>query len=930
MKNDSKASEWPVLLPQTEFPMRGNLPELEPKLLKFWNENSIYQKSLAKNPENVTFTLPDGPPYANGDIHLGHVLNKVLKDIVIKSQSMQGKHAPFIPGWDCHGLPIELKVTKDLGDKRSQYDDAAIRDLCRKEALTWVERQSAQFQRLGIFADWQHPYKTLDASYEANEVRVFAEAHKNGVVYKGEKPVFWCWALQTALADAEVEYADHKSTSLYVKFPVKNLPQWIQEKMPASSELSYAVWTTTPWTLPANVALSVNGGLEYGLYQVQNSEQNSTEVFILATELKAAVEKTTGLTLNEIFLFPGTQLEGVHARHPFVDRESTLVFGEHVTVETGTGVVHTAPGHGVDDYNVGLKYALPVLCPVNEAGLFTKDVPEYEGQHVFKVNPQVVERLKANGTHIFSSQFTHSYPHCWRSKTPLIFRTTPQWFIGIDQEHRPLRKMSLEAIQTISFYPASGQKRFQSMIENRPDWCVSRQRIWGVPIPVFYCIETGQPLVDYDVMMRIADAMENGKGLEEFWTQDVSFFVGDFKPQGEFGSKGFRRGIDILDVWFDSGVCHTAVQETRKGLRNPADLYLEGSDQHRGWFNTSMISSMAKNGKAPFRALVTHGFIVNADGRKLSKSAGNATDPQEFMDQSGAEILRLWTTYEDYGQEITFAKENFTRVSEMYRRVRNTLRFLLGNLADFNFDRDAVLDIASMPPLDQMALHKLSELCKTMTEGYNTYQLNKIYHALNLYVTVDLSSLYLDILKDRLYTGQQTGHARRSSQTVIFHVVDQLLTLMAPILSFTAEEAYGHFVGKTEESIFLRRFKTPPENWTNPSLAQEFIGLYQLRSSVMKSLEEKRNQKVIGASLEAKVKLSVCESDEALLNKYSVDFLKEFFIVSAVEKVSDPSAPETLIEITAAIGEKCPRCWHIAPDLQAHKGVCGKCHKALN
>jgi isoleucyl-tRNA synthetase len=906
-----------IQLPQTDFPMRGNLPQREPEFLKMWDENQIYHKMAKRNADKKRYTMPDGPPYANGNLHVGHVLNKVLKDIVIKYKNMSGNSAAFVPGWDCHGLPIELTVTKSLGEKRKEMSDAQIRDLCRKEALKWVGIQKEQFHRLGVLAEWENPYLTLNPGYEAAEVRVFAKALENDVVYQGKKPVYWCYALQTALADAEVEYKDHKSPSIYVKFEVADDGGKFEG---LDKPVYFVIWTTTPWTLPANVAIALNPELDYGLFDSGDS------YLVIAEGLKEAVEKECEVELKEVQKHKGSAFEGMTAQHPFIqDRKSKIILGDHVTLDAGTGCVHTAPGHGTDDYIVGLKYDLPILSPVDEEGKYTKEVPEYEGTHIFKANPLIIEKLVNSGHMLHHSEFTHSYPHCWRSGVPLFFRTTPQWFIGIDQPKYNIRKMAKEAMNEISFYPEWGRKRFEAMIDNRPDWCVSRQRIWGVPIPVLYCKETGEPLLDSTVMNKIADKMENGAGLEEYWSTPIEEFTSHLKFDGEFGSKGFKRGTDILDVWFDSGVCHTAVQDAREQLDNPADIYLEGSDQHRGWFNTSLISSIAANGKAPFKALVTHGFVNDEKGQKMSKSKGNVIDPATIIKQNGAEILRLWTAYEDYGSDLKCGKENFARVTETYRRLRNTMRFLLGNMADFDYQKDKV-EVEAMPKLDQWALHSLNQLVESCTKHYEEYNFYKVYHALNLFFTVDMSAFYLDILKDRLYTWKKDGVERRASQTVIYEILWSTSRLMAPILSFLAEEVYGFFPGKTEESVFLTDFPTTNPKWNNPQLAEEMKVVQDVRSLASKQMEEMRAKKEIKSSLEAEIEITASSTDMKNL-KVMESELKEIFIVSNLSLKE--GSGDTVATAKVASGEKCPRCWHISSEITADKPVCPKCEKAL-
>ena len=905
-----------IQLPKTDFPMKGNLPVREPEFIKSWHEKGIYQKMIEGRPLEK-FSMPDGPPYANGNIHIGHTLNKVLKDIVIKYKNMSGHSAAYIPGWDCHGLPIEHKVTKELGPKRKEKTEAEIRDLCRQEAKKWVEHQKEQFIRLGILGDWDNPYRTLDPEYEAEEVRELGRVLERGLLYRGEKPVYWCWALQTALAEAEVEYAEHKSPSIYVKFEATG----DLSKLGTEGKTFFVIWTTTPWTLPANLAIALNADLEYGLYSVDG------ENLILATGLKEKVEEATEVKLGKALkTFQGQDLEGMKYKHAFIDRESPVILGDHVTLEAGTGCVHTAPGHGQEDYQVGLKYGLEVYSPVDEAGLYTSDVPDYEGEHIFKTNPKIVERLKDSGLLLHFSEFKHSYPHCWRSKTPLIFRATPQWFMEMDQKGNELRAKALQALESINFVPEWGRQRIQAMIENRPDWCLSRQRLWGVPIPVFYCESCGEALMTPELMYEIADQMENeGTGIEAYFQKDVKDLIGDRKCQ--CGHQEFRKSKDILDVWFDSGVCHAAVQSRREGLEPQADLYLEGSDQHRGWFQTSLLSSMASRGQAPFKTLLTHGFVNDAKGRKMSKSLGNVIDPQEWIKKSGAEILRLFAAYEDYGQDLSCGPENFKRITESYRRFRNTMRFLLGNLNGFEPTTDIVA-YDDMMTLDQWALHRLHTFVQKTTDAYEGYTYHRVYHALNHFMTVELSATYMDILKDRLYTWKKDGVERKSAQTVLYFLLRDLTKVMAPILSFLSEEAYQLMPGEKKESIFLETFPKAEVSWKNEALDTDFEEILAVRSEVLKAIEEKRANKEIRSSLEAKVVLSKPGKTYEILIKYE-KHLPEYFIVSQF----DLSEGESSLSIEKAAGLKCDRCWNYSEKTGESKEfpmTCPKCVEALS
>ena len=907
-----------VNLPKTNFPMKANLPQKEPQMIEAWDKGNIYQRILDKNKGQPTFCMPDGPPYANGNIHLGHVLNKVLKDIVIKYKNLAGFSTAFIPGWDCHGLPIELKVTKALGKKKRDMTHTEIRELCRKEAHKWVETQKEQFRRLGIIADWENPYLTLQPEYEAEEVRVLADILENGILERGEKPVYWCPALQTALAAAEIEYHDHKSPSIYVKFPLSKSDKLGEFDKP----VSFVIWTTTPWTLPANLAICLHPDLEYGIYD------SGSEYLILAKELKENVAEVTELELKEIKIFKGSDFEGLQADHPFIDRKSQIILGHHVTLEAGTGCVHTAPGHGMDDYIVGLKYNLDILCPVDEAGRYNDDFPEMKGVKIWEANNLLVDKLVASGHMLHHSELTHSYPHNPRSKTPLIFRATPQWFIRMEDGNYNLRQRALTAAEkNINFIPAWGAQRLNAMISNSPDWCLSRQRLWGVPIPVFYCKSCGTELVKAEIMHKVADKMENsGKGIEAFYESDGTEFTEGHKCSN-CQETSFNKGQDILDVWFDSGVCHTAVQKKRKELTFPADIYLEGSDQHRGWFQTSLMSSIAANGEVPFKTLITHGFVNDAKGHKMSKSKGNVIDPAKVIKNSGAEILRLWVAYEDYGQDVNISNEMFQRITETYRRIRNTMRFMLGNLGDFNPEKDLVHS-KDMPILDQWALTELNQLIAKTTEFYDNYNFYKVYHSLNTFFTTVLSATYLDILKDRLYTGKKDGHARRSSQSVIYHMLDSLVVIMSPILSFLAEEVYQYIPRQNKlESVYLNNYPKTRAEWENETLKEDFAYLLEIRSDVSQALETLRQDKAIGSSLDAQVTITASGKKFDILKKYE-SILKELFIVSGVAFRSG----EYKITGERAEGDKCVRCWHYSTKLGTHSQfpeVCPKCVEAL-
>ncbi len=908
-----------VRLPQTEFPMKGNLNTKEPQIIQGWQDHNIYQKLREHSKGKPKFSLPDGPPYANGSIHMGHTLNKCLKDFVIKYKSIQGFQSPFIPGWDCHGLPIEHKVLKDLQAKKKTATDHEILQLCRAEASKWVENQKEQFRRLGIVADWDHPYLTMSPDYEAECVREFARMYEKGLIYQGVKPVYWNWTLKTALADAEIEYHNHKSPAIYVKFKIEDADTL--KKLGQPQKPTYLViWTTTPWTLPANVGISLHPDFDYGVFEHGN------ENLVIAKNLKEFVEKDTQIQLTLKSTVKGKELELGKARHPWLDRDSIIVLGDHVTQDAGTGAVHTAPGHGADDFKVGQKYNLPVLCPVAENGTFTDEVPEWAGQNIFKANPLIIEKLQSLGALLSVKEIEHSYPHCWRSKTPVIFRTTPQWFLGLDLEKNNLRQATLKSLEKVGFYPEWGRARFIAMMEGRPDWCLSRQRVWGIPIPIYYCKKTGKPLADVQIMMKVADLIEKKGGIEAYITTPPEEVIGSFKPEGDFGSEGFRHGKDILDVWFDSGVSHASVLKKREGMQFPADLYLEGSDQHRGWFNTSMLASQAVNGQPPYKNLLTHGFVTDTKGYKMSKSSGNGVDPMDIANQNGAEILRLWVASADYGQDVPYGKEDLARVTEVYRRFRNTFRYLLGSIADFNPQKDSVA-YDNMTDIDQWALSQLASLYEQVTKAYDDFEFHRVYHALNQFFTVTLSATYLDVLKDRLYTWKPDGRPRRASQTVIYQITSVLMRLMSPITTFLSEEVYSYFPGQKKESILLEEYPQVPKQWANLEMTQLFEQALKVRSDVQKKLEELRAAKVIGSSLEAHV---VIQADgEVLKALKKIQDLREFLIVSVVELKEGSYNLET----RKADGEKCERCWVYSTEIgqdARFPGVCPKCVEALS
>ncbi|MBI4684660.1 MAG: isoleucine--tRNA ligase [Nitrospirae bacterium] len=917
-------------LPQTDFPMKANLAQKEPAMLKFWEENRIYAQIQEKNKGSKDYILHDGPPYANGHIHIGHALNKILKDIIVKFKSMQGFYSPYVPGWDCHGLPIELQVDKNLGEKKEKIDALEKRRLCREYADKFVDIQREEFKRLGVFGDWTSPYLTMSYKYEGAIVREFLEFVRKGYVYKGKKPVHWCPSCITALAEAEVEYNDKESPSIFVKFRVKN-PKGKLIPDPVKGAY-FVIWTTTPWTLPANLALAVHPNFVYQLIKTPEGE------VIVAQDLIENFIEKMGYKKNDFTItegaWAGVELEGIICSHPWIDREIAVVLGEHVTLEQGTGVVHTAPGHGEDDYKTGLKYGLDIYAPVDDKGKFTKAVPEFEGQFVFKANFAIIEILKNKNALMQEEKVTHSYPHCWRCKKPVIFRATEQWFISV--EHNALRKKCLEEIDKVNWVPKWGRDRIYNMVSNRPDWCISRQRTWGVPIMLIRCSDCDDFVRDESVLAAIIKSVAE-KGADIWFIKTAD----EFLPQGyrckKCNSASFSKEMDILDVWFDSGVSHTAVMENDSRLSWPADMYLEGSDQHRGWFQSSLLASVGTKGSSSYRTVLTHGFVVDGSGKKMSKSLGNVIAPQEVINANGAEILRLWVSAEDYRDDIRISKEILDRLTEAYRKIRNTARFLLGNLHNFD-GRDHTGDLIE---IDRWAMSRLQQLTLKITSAYENFDFHEVYHLLHNFCVVDMSSFYLDILKDRLYTFKTDSKERRAAQWVLHNILLTMTKLMAPIISFTAEEIWGFISGNKEESIFLSSFPRAAERFLNPELEEKWSGLITIRNEVNKALEIKRQSKFIGNSLAAKIILYLPENEFTLLKDYK-EFLSTLFIVSnaeirlASEKIDGAYESEEIkgihIVVEKAEGNKCERCWNWSISVGSHADepeVCERCYNVI-
>jgi len=916
-------------LPVTDFPMRGNLPQREPEILERWQNLGLYRKLEELGRELPNFTLHDGPPYANGHTHIGHALNKILKDIVLKSRRMAGFHAPYVPGWDCHGLPIELMVDKQLGDRKRSMDKAEIRQECRSYASKWVAIQSGEFERLGVLGEWDRPYLTMSHHYEAATARELARFAERGGLYKGKKPIHWCSCCVTALAEAEVEYADHSSPSIYVKFPFADaLPAELADL--GGRPLSFVIWTTTPWTIPANLAVCLNPNLPYAVVEV------GAELLVLAEGLVPAVMKEIGQSeYRVVTTFSASIFEGKDCRHPLYERASRLILGDHVTLEAGTGCVHTAPGHGQEDYAVGLSYGLDVYNPVDDHGRFYPDVEFFGGLKIGEGNGAVNAKLREVGALLKEGTVSHSYPHCWRCKKPVIFRATEQWFISM--EANDLRAKALAHINDVQWIPRWGRDRIYGMVENRPDWCISRQRSWGVPITTFYCVRCGEALADARVMHHVADLFEAG-GSDIWFTREARELMPDGVTCPACGSDDFRKEMDILDVWFDSGVSHAAVLERRDYLKWPADLYLEGSDQHRGWFHSSLLASVGTRDATPYRAVLTHGFVVDGQGKKMSKSVGNVVAPEEVIKQFGAEILRLWVAAQDYRDDIRISKEILQRLTDAYRRIRNTARYILGNLSDFDPERDMVAD-ADLLEIDRWALAKLEELIGRVERSYQEYEFHVLYHAVHNFCSVEMSAFYLDVLKDRLYASAAGSRLRCSAQTAMYRILEALTRLIAPVLSFTAEEIWSHLPGRREESVHLARFPEFVGSYRDAELEERFEELLTVRSDVAKALELARNDKIIGHSLDARVLLAVPEGPwRTLLDRYRED-LAAMFIVSQVDLVaavdggrSAENVPGMQVGVEKAQGDKCERCWNYSTtvgDSVDHPTVCARCRGVL-
>ncbi len=928
-------------LPKTKFPMKANLAQREPEMLKRWKTMDLYGLMRSAGTGKPKFILHDGPPYANGHIHLGHTVNKVLKDMIVKSRQMMGFDSPYVPGWDCHGLPIEHNVEKELGKKKAEMDQLAIRKACRKYAQKFVKIQKEEFMRLGVAGDWEKPYLTMSYDYEASICREFCRIYLDGHVFHSKKPVYWCPTCVTALAEAEVEYGPHKSPSITVKFEAdEDLDAWIKERFDTSKPVFVLIWTTTPWTLPANLAIALHPDLEYVVVEKDD------EVWIVAEGRLNAVLASAGLEQLDVKIlgrFLGAELEGKHALHPFLHRKSLIVNADYVTLEAGTGCVHTAPGHGADDYETGLRYGLDIYSPVNDKGCFTKEVKEFEGEHIFKANPKIVSLLKEKDRLVSEEELEHSYPHCWRCKRPVIFRATAQWFISMDK--KGLRNEALKAIDTVKWIPAWGRDRIYGMVESRPDWCISRQRAWGVPITVFLCNECNEPFLDEETAGKIVAAFEE-RGADAWFYMDETQFLPEDARCSNCGGKSFKKETDILDVWFDSGVSHAAVLEPRPELSSPADMYLEGSDQHRGWFQSSLLTSVATRHRAPYRSVLTHGFVVDGHGKKMSKSVGNVIAPEKVIKRYGAEVLRLWVSAEDYQDDIKISDEILKRLTEAYRKIRNTIRYLLSNLNDFDPRTDMVSQ-QKLEDIDRWALWRLGQIIQKVKRGYSDYRFHLVFHTIHQYCTVDLSALYLDILKDRLYCEAPQGLKRRSAQTVLYTILKDLLRLLAPVLSFTSEEAWAYVPddgAKAEKSIFLDSMPEQPQVEVEEDFLKEWQQLWDIRDEITKALEMARKEGLIGLALDAWVVLKTDNQDLRQFLKEHEETLRVITIVSQLNVSENGPGPEggmvfqaeevkdMGIIVNKAKGEKCQRCWTWSEEVGNHpiwKDVCPRCAQVL-
>lgn len=920
-----------INLPKTDFPMRAGLPKREPGFLDQWNQgdNALYEALMRKNEGKPLFVLHDGPPYANGNLHMGHALNKVLKDFIIRYKNMAGFCAPYVPGWDTHGLPIERQAIQAYGMDRDKVSTAEFRHKCEEFARKHVDTQRSQFRRLGVVGDWNRPYLTLTHDFEAKQIEIFGEMAKKGYIYKGLKPVYWCPHDETALAEAEIEYRDVPCKSIYVKFAVTDDKGVIEKLIGTKENVYFVIWTTTTWTIPGNLAISLNPFFEYDFVKVP-----SGEVYVLAKELVQSVMQTAGIDSWEVLATAlGSDLEMIKTRHPLFDRDSLVITGEHVTLDAGTGCVHTAPGFGADDFTVCQKYNIPILVPVDAKGCHTAESGKYEGLYVDDSNEIILKDLADCGALLATEDIEHSYPHCWRCKNPIIFRATEQWFCSVDA----LKDDAVKACRDITWLPGWGEERMTSMIQERSDWCISRQRIWGVPIPIFFCKDCGKPLVNERTIQIVADLFRE-KGANAWFELDAADILPD-DIACSCGCHAFDKETDTMDVWFDSGSSWAAVIEQREGQPIPVDVYLEGNDQYRGWFQSSMLTAIATKGIAPYKTVITHGMIVDEERQKMSKSLGNGISPQEILDQYGADILRLWVSSADYRQDMRISKEMFKHLAQNYLKIRNTARYILGNLAGFDPKTDLV-PYSELCELDRWALMKLNELVTRVMGGYDAYEFHVVLHAIHNFCVVDMSNFYLDVIKDRLYCEQTDGVLRRGAQTVMFEILDALVRMIAPILCFTADEIWQsmpHRDGDDLGNVALNTMPAPQAAWAfDEALTAKWDTLTALRDDVNKALEAARKDKVIGKPLEAWVTVAV-EDDKlySLLSEMGGEALAALCIVSKLRVVRGAGdgmqgerLPEVRVSIERASGDKCERCWMYVDSVgqdAKHPTLCARC-----
>lgn len=922
MSEEKKDYGKTLNLPKTDFPMRGNLPENEPKVQQEIFENDLYEKMLKKNEGHKSYVLHDGPPYANGEIHIGHALNKVLKDTIVRFKNLQGYYTPYVPGYDTHGLPTEKRAIQVLGINRNEISVSKFRDTCRDFALQFVDKQTEGFKRLGVLGDWKNPYITLKPEFEARQIGVFGEMYKKGYIYKGLKPVYWCTDCETALAEAEIEYKDSKTTSIYVKFPLKDGKGKIDEK-----DTFFVIWTTTPWTLPGNMGITVGGDYEYSVVDV------GSEKYVIATEL---VDKVMGLAKIENYktvqTIEGKELEGMLCKHPFLDRDSRVVLGSDDTIvvelDTGTGAVHTAPGYGKEDYLCGLKNGLDIVVTVDGKGHQTEGAGPFASMYYEKSNKAIIEWLEEKGYLLQKEELVHSYPHCWRCKNPIIFRATDQWFASVDG----FRNETLEAIKKVNWVPAWGEERITSMVKDRNDWCISRQRTWGVPIPIFYCEDCGKEYITDESIKKIQKIFRE-KGSNAWFDLEEKELLPENAKCSNCGCTHFKKETDIMDVWFDSGSSHQGVLVER-GIDYPADLYLEGQDQYRGWFQSSLLTAIATSGVAPYKNILTHGWVVDGEGKKMSKSLGNGISPQDIIKEYGADILRLWVISSDFKSDVSISKDILKQISEVYRKIRNTARYILGNINDF--DPNELVPYNDLLEIDKWALTRVNKLVKEVTQNYENFDFHLVYHDINQFCVTDMSNFYLDIIKDRLYTSKKDAMERKAAQTTMYIILDTLVKLLAPIICYTVEEIWKympHTKDEEVESVMLTKWPEVKAEYDNEELSKKWEKILELKELVSKKLEVARNEKIIGHSLNAKVTL-FAEEDDYKFMKENQELLMSVFIISdlQIEKNNRQDEEKIGVKVEMAEGEKCERCWMYSKTVGEDKEnptLCHRCSEAI-